>query len=215
MNVIPVLNCLDEESLGQRLGKATTFLPPGGWIHLDISDGKFTPEKTWNDPAAWQRLAGQYGWNLEVHLMVEKPEDAVRAWFEAGAKRAVVHVEAITPETCATILGIATQYRAEIVLSSGPATPFEVLRPYLHDVSYFQVLAVYPGPSGQKFLPLVLEKIKLLRALRPNAKIEVDGGINPQTAAQCKEAGADSVVAASYIFWGSEPKQAYEELRAV
>ncbi len=215
MQVIPAFNCLDEESLSQWIARAGEFLPPGHWVHLDISDGKFTPSVTWNDPPKWQELAGQYGWNLEVHLMVEKPEELLRAWLEAGAKRAVVHIEAISAGSFAVILGLSLQYKAEIVLSSGPMTPFEALKPYLHDVSWFQVLAVYPGLSGQKFLPLILEKVKLLRALRPHAKIEVDGGINPQTAALCKEAGADFIVAASYIFWGSEPKQAYEELREI
>ncbi|MEK7508107.1 MAG: hypothetical protein AAB602_03435 [Patescibacteria group bacterium] len=215
MNVIPAFNCLDEESLSQWIARAGEFLPPGHWVHLDISDGEFTPSLTWNNPARWQELAGQYGWNLEVHLMVESPENVVRAWFETGAMRAILHVETITPESLEAILRISEQYKTDVALSLGLETPIEVLRPYIRAVRYFQVMAIIPGPSGQKFSPLALEKIKLLRALRSNAKIEVDGGINALTAAQCKEAGADFVVAASYIFWGSDAKGAYKELAQI
>ena len=215
MNIIPALNCLDAESLGQWLAKAGSFLAPGNWIHLDISDGKFTPTKTWNEPDAWQELAGRYDFNLEVHLMVEKPEEILEEWLGAGAQRAVIHVETIRPDSWAALLQLAAKYKAEIVLSSCLDTPFEALKPYLRDVTWFQVLAVYPGLSGQKFLPSALEKVKLLRALRPNAKIEVDGGINPETAKLCKDAGADFVAAASYIFWGEKPKEAWEELKEV
>ena len=215
MEIIPGINCLDADSLSQWLARAGSFLPPGTLVHLDISDGKFTFTKTWNDPAAWQELAGQYGFNLEVHLMVEHPEEILQAWFEAGAGRAVVHIETITPDSLRVLIGFATRYRAELMLSSNPETPLQALRPYLHDFSRFQVLSVYPGLSGQKFLASSIEKISFLRAVRPNAKIEVDGGINPETARLCKDAGADFVVATSYIFWGERPKQAYEELLEV
>lgn len=212
MQIIPALNCLDVESLGQWLEKAGSFLPPGGWIHLDISDGKFTPVTTWNDPAAWQELAGRYGFSLEVHLMVEKPEEVLEEWLGAGAKRVVVHVETLTPVLLHDMLVACGSYKADVMLSSNPDTPVESLRPFVRAVSYFQVLAVYPGLSGQKFLPYALEKIAFLRAVRPFAKIEVDGGINPETAKLCKDAGADFVAAASYIFWGEKPKEAYSEL---
>ena len=215
MEIIPALNCLDEESLGQWIVKAGEFLPAGRWIHLDISDGNFTPTKTWNESAHWQELAGQYGWNLEVHLMVEKPEEVIQAWLAAGAKRVLVHVETINRESLTGILETVAESRVEAMLSSNPDTPIDTIRPYLRDFTRFQVLAVYPGRSGQKFLPAVLEKISLLRALRPYAKIEVDGGINAQTAALAKEAGADFVVAASYIFWSENPGRAYEELQEV
>ncbi len=215
MNIIPGFNCLDEESLGEWLAKAGAFLPPGTWIHLDVSDGIFTFTKTWNDPASWQKLAGQYGFNLEVHLMVEHPENVVRAWLEAGAKRVIVHIEAVTVETLRGITELCEQYKVDASLSSNPETPIESFRPYIHAVAYFQVLAVNPGLSGQRFLTTMLEKVKLLRSLRPYAKIEVDGGMNPETAALCRDAGADFVVATSYIFWGSDPKAAWEELNAI
>jgi|SRR3989344_2991641 len=215
MNIIPAFNCLDEESLGQWILRAGEFLPSGEWIHVDISDGEFTYTKTWSDPARWQELAGKYGWNLEVHLMVLKPEEILQSWLEAGAKRAVVHVETITPDSLRSILGLAAQYKAEIMLSSNPETPFEQLRPYVHATRYFQVLGVNPGLSGQKLRPAALEKVKLLRAILPNARIEVDGGINPETAQMCKEAGAEFVAVTSYIFWGSDAKGAYSELQEV
>jgi ribulose-phosphate 3-epimerase len=101
------------------------------------------------------------------------------------------------------------------MLSSNPETPPEDFAPYLRDISRFQVLCVTPGLAGQKFLPLALEKVKWLKYALPDAIIEVDGGITPETAKWAKDAGADSVVSASYIFDNKDPEKAYEELKKI
>lgn len=101
------------------------------------------------------------------------------------------------------------------MLAVRPETPAEKLMAYFKKVSEFQVLAVYPGPSGQKFQTLVAKKIKFLRHEMPNATIEVDGGINEETAKLAKSFGADIAVSASYIFNSSDPKEAYEKLSLV
>jgi ribulose-phosphate 3-epimerase len=89
------------------------------------------------------------------------------------------------------------------------------MNPYLKHSRLFQVLAVQPGPSGQPFLSSVLEKIRFLREEHPDATIEVDGGINLETAKLVKEFGADTIVSSSYIFNSPDPKRAYQELSAV
>ncbi len=215
MQIIPALNCLDVESLREHIRRAATFLLPESWIHLDVSDGRFTFTRTWNEPERWRELAGQYGWKLEAHLMTEEPEKMATRWLEGGAARIIVHIETVTPESLDRMRAKITEGGAELMLSSNPETPAESFRPYAQGIKNFQALAVNPGLSGQKFLPVVLKKIQFLRELRPDATIEVDGGINLETARLCKSAGADALVASSYIFGSDDPKEAYQELKAV
>lgn len=210
MQVIPAVNCLDFDCVKDLVRQASGFLPPGGWIHLDVADARFTFNKTWGDPAKWHEVRS--GLNLEVHLMVEEPERLAPLWLEAGAKRIIVHVETVTPESALKLRDMARSRGAEFVLSSNSETPIEALEPYLDSFSFFQVLAVHPGLAGQAFLSSVLEKIKFIRAKAPQAVIEVDGGINPQTAALAKAAGANTVVSASFIFGRSDAGKAYAEL---
>lgn len=212
METIPAINCLDLDCVEQRLEQAAAFLPRGGWVHLDVSDGRFTFNKTWSDPLSWPRVAAKYSFNLEVHLMCETPELVADSWLRAGAQRLIVQAEMLDQASFKKVLEVTERYGVETMVSLSPETPTEEIRPYFEDSMQFQVLAVSPGLAGQKFLPVALEKVKFLRALKPGARIEVDGGINPETAKAAKEAGADAVAAASYIFWGSDPKGAYEEL---
>ena len=213
MEVIPAINCLDLECVEEKLKVCGTFLPKDGWIHLDVADARFTFNKTWGDPSLWLKFKNHF--HLEVHLMVEEPEKVVGEWIKAGAKRIIVHVEAITSETAAQILKMSREHGIEIMLSSNPYTDEKTLEPYLKNFSSFQVLSVNPGYTGQPFLPFTLEKVKFLRKASLNAKIEVDGGINRETAKLAKVAGATIVAAASYIFGAKEHKKAYEELKRI
>lgn len=210
MEVIPVINCLDSECVEKRLKSAETF---AAWVHVDVSDARFTFGRSWGDASAWQKIGK--GISAEIHLMVEEPEKAVRSWLEAGAKRLIVHVETVNENSFEEIENAAKKYGAELMLAISPETPVEKLKPYFGKVSEFQVLAVCAGPAGQKFLLLALDKIRFLRKELPNAKIEVDGGINLETAGFTKEAGADIVTAATYIFNSDNPKARYDELRSV
>ena len=214
MIVIPAINCHREDvgCVKATLETSGGFLKKDGWVHLDVADGIFTFNKTWGDRKAWANMRVPF--NTEVHLMVEHPENYVQPWVAAGAKRLIVHAETITPESLKEILKFAGT-RAEVMISSNPETSTEILEPYIDTVSAFQVLAVHPGLAGQKFLSLTLEKIKFLRREMPNAKIEVDGGMNLETGKLAKAAGADILVAASYIFDSDDPKKAYESLRAI
>jgi len=213
MNVIPVINCSDAEHAKETLEHARSFLRTGDWVHLDVTDGIFSTHKTWNDPVAWAEMDNQF--NLEVHLMVAHPENHVVPWLDAGAKRIIIHVETITPESVKNIFGICSDKGAEIMLASNPDSFFEThIRQYADLFSEFLVLAVRPGPAGQPFDRSVLEKIKVLK--QENAiMIEVDGGMNPETVKLVKDAGADTVAAGTYIFKAPDPKKAYEELKYI
>jgi ribulose-phosphate 3-epimerase len=213
MKVIPVINCPDVECVQKKIAVAKTFLAEGDWLHLDVTDGSFATYQTWADSLEWGKLKSPFA--LEVHLMVEHPEEYVDDWLAAGARRLIVHTESLTPQSMHEILSTAARYHGEVMLSSKPESISEELTLYFRYFAAFQVLAVQPGSAGQKFLPFVTEKIRFLREELPDAIIEVDGGMNLETALQVKEAGADTIVSASYIFNAADPKKAYEELSAI
>jgi ribulose-phosphate 3-epimerase len=213
MKVIPVINCPDVACVQKKIAIAKTFLREGDFLHLDVTDGSFATPRTWADPLEWEKLKSPFA--LEVHLMVEHPEEWVDDWLAAGARRLIVHAESLTPQSMHEIISTAARYHVEVMLSSKPESISEELTPYLRYFAAFQVLAVQPGPEGQEFLPFVCEKIRFLREESPDAIIEVDGGMNPETARQVKEVGADTIVSSSYIFNATDPKKAYEELCAV
>ncbi|MEK9180151.1 MAG: ribulose-phosphate 3-epimerase [Patescibacteria group bacterium] len=210
MQVIPAVNCHlgDTKCVEEKVRAAEKF---AGWIHLDVADGKFTLNKTWADPTGWAGFRTKL--KLEVHLMVEEPEKYISQWLAAEAKRFVLHVETLTPKTARLILEEAQKHGAEIMLTLNPETSVEVLRPYFKLFGYYQVLSVHPGFAGQKFLPLSLNKLRFLRKELPDVRIQIDGGVNAETGKLSKEAGADILLASSYIFGSKNPKKAYETLK--
>ncbi len=226
MKIIPAINCIDFSCVSHKFLEASKFLPKDGWLHIDIADARFTYNKTWNNPQELTQLFlkhPEFKFNLEVHLMVEEPEKEIGEWIKAGAKRIIVHLESLIDSKArgkdfdpkiviAKIFSATSSSGAEVMLSTNPETKLENYKDYLDYFFAFQVLAVRPGLAGQKFLPSVIEKIKFLREQFSNAKIEVDGGINLEIGKLAKEAGADEIVVASYIFDSSDPKNKYEEL---
>jgi ribulose-phosphate 3-epimerase len=216
MQVFPVINCESLECVVTRLREAKEF---SEWVHVDITDGKFAPTVTWGTPEEWQKLLSAEEFKdikIELHLMVEAPEMVLDAWLRVGAnpirgknplralatsngaRRIIVHLETMTDSVY--ILEKCKKYGAEVVLAIAPKTEVERLLAYNHDFKYFQVLAVFPGLQGQKFQEEAIAKIKFIRDKIPGAIIEVDGGMNLETAKLVKDVGADIIVSSSYIF---------------
>lgn len=210
MEIIPVINCHDIENVREQVAKAGDFAK---WVHLDVSDARFTFNKSWGDYSRWPEVGNKL--KLEVHLMVEEPEKEIDGWLNAGANRIIIHLEAISEDTFSEIKKKTDAKGIELMIAINPETPAEKLRPYFGKISEFQILAVYPGLSGQKFLPLVVEKIRFLRSEIPDATIEVDGGMNEETAKLSKSAGADIATSSSYIFNNPNMKEAYEKLKSI
>lgn len=215
MVVIPAINATNFETVKKQLEIAAEFFgPEGGWIHLDVVDGKFAPNITWGKAGDLRNLQlTTHNLQLEAHLMVVKPELEIEAWLENGIKRAITHVEAI--EDPLFILDACRKFDTQAGLSINPGTPVEKLTPHLNNFKFIQILAVSPGLAGQKFDEKVLDKIKFLRKNYPNVTIEVDGGINHEAAKLAKKAGADIIVSASYIFGSPEPEKAYKALQRI
>ena len=214
MQVLPVLNVASFQEACDRVKGAQGF---ANLMHIDIVDGKFAPNVTWGTPEELVRMkdeAGAEGMKFEIHLMVQNPESVIDAWLRTGlVARIVVHLEAMTD--LVYILEKCRKYGVEAMLAINPETEVERLTAHLDDFRYCQVLAVFPGLAGQKFQPQVLEKIAYIKKQHPNVIIEVDGGINRDTAASVKKAGADIVVSASYIFESADPEKTYRELLAL
>lgn len=203
MVVIPVINCLDLECVKNKLRTIADI--GASWAHIDIADRKFTPVETWSRPV---ELVTNL--NLEFHLMVQDPEMAAQGWLKIGAKRIIVHIETI--QDFDSLKNACVTSGAQLMLALKPDTPVESLSPYLNQIDFIQILAVNPGSAGQKFLPSVISKIEFIKKNAPQIKIEVDGGINPETAKLVKIAGADIVVSSNYIFSHKDQRMAIREL---
>lgn len=212
MEVIPSLNChhKDYACVQEKVRLVEKF---SDVLHLDIADGCFTFSKSWNDPQKWVELGTRL--KLEVHLMVEDPERQALEWLAVGAKRIIVHVETLDEASAGRIADACRINGAELALALSPETRVERIAPYTSLFSEFQILAVHPGLAGQTFLPLVLEKVRFLRTEFPDSWIEVDGGINLVTGRAAKEAGANALVAATFIFTSEDPERSFSELQAV
>lgn len=213
MQVIPAINAPDFETAKKLITIASGF---SDWVHIDVGDGAFSSIKTWDKPEEFRIMNQELGIReMEAHLMVVDPLNCAEAWLLAGVERLIIHLETVNEQQVGRLLDLCKKYNADLMLSIAPEIPVEKFWPYIDRVSYFQILAVDPGRAGQGFQPIVLEKIKLLRQKAPNAKIEVDGGINLETAKVIKEAGADIIVSASYIFDSSDPEIAYRKLQNI
>lgn len=211
IQVIPAINASSFDNAKDLIKKAKEFLPSSGeWIHLDVGDGIFSSIETWGKIEEFQAL--KVSLNTEVHLMVVDPINYVESWLISGAKRIIVHLETINLFDVDGLLDICKKYGADLMLAIRPETKIEQLNPFLAKTRFFQVLAVVPGKAGQYFQNSILDKVAYLREKWPDAKIEVDGGINLETAKLAKDAGADILVSASYIYNSSDPKESFKKL---
>lgn len=179
------------------------------WVHCDIMDGHFVPNISYGIPVV-KAVRPATKKVVDCHLMIEHPELYVGAFADAGADMITVHQEACThlDRQVAQIHDLGC--RAGVALN--PATPVETLVDILHAVDMVLIMSVNPGFGGQKFIPRALDKVRRLRALAPNLLIQVDGGVNAETGAQLVAAGADVLVAGSYVFGAAEPREAIHSL---
>jgi len=199
------------------LGEAVRAVERGGadYIHLDVMDGHFVPNLTIGPPVvrAVRKVASV---PLDVHLMISDPDRFIDAFAEAGAASLTVHVEAL-PHLHRTI-----HYIKGLGLGAGvalnPATPVSTIEEIAADVDLVLVMTVNPGFGGQSFIERSVPKIREMRALLDRtgsrAAIEVDGGIDLDTAPRVVAAGAEVLVAGSAIFRAADPAAAVRELRA-
>jgi ribulose-phosphate 3-epimerase len=180
-------------------------------VHIDIMDGHFVPTFSMG-PNAVEALR-EFDVVLDVHLMVDRPERHVATFASAGATNITVHVEA-TPHVHYAIHAIQDAgCTAGVAIT--PSTPVEALAEIHGDLWSALCMTVNPGWGGQRFIPASLDKIRRLRELiGPDVELEVDGGIDVDTAGPCAEAGASLFVAGTSVFGSSDPGTAFRQVAA-
>ncbi|SDG96454.1 ribulose-5-phosphate 3-epimerase [Alteribacillus persepolensis] len=184
------------------------------YIHIDVMDGHFVPNITIG-PLIVEAVRPHTKLPLDVHLMIEKPDHYISDFVKAGADIISVHTEAC-PHLHRTIHLIKSQgIKAGVVIN--PATPVEAIKHVIKDVDLVLLMTVNPGFGGQAFIPEVLSKIEhvqtMLKEAGSDADIEVDGGVNAETAKLCREAGANVLVAGSAVYKQQDREAAISAIR--
>jgi ribulose-phosphate 3-epimerase len=206
IEVIPTIIAGDFRELQEKVKRVEPYVK---WVQLDVMDGKFVDNSTWNRPADLARLETKL--NLEAHLMIENPEELIEEWIKSRVKRIIVHFES-SKEIKKVIERIKKASR-EVGLAINPQTPIEVVDDFILDIDLVLVMTVEPGRGGQKLIEDTLVKIKRLRDVYPSVKIEVDGGINFETAPKVIQAGANLLASGSAIFGSGDIERAIKELK--
>mgnify|MGYP004726094505 CR=1 FL=1 len=181
------------------------------WLHIDVMDGHFVPNITIGVPvvASIRKVTDM---PLDVHLMIENPEKYIEAFAHAGADIITFHFEAVSDVNA--VIRLIKSFGIKAGMSIKPKTPAEVVFPYLKDLDMVLVMTVEPGFGGQKFMQDCAEKIPAIKAkAQDNLIIQVDGGINAETARICTSYGANSLVAGNYIYKSADIKSAIASLR--
>ncbi len=211
VKVAPSILSADFGNLGNELEKVEKFSDA---VHFDVMDGHFVPNITVG-PIVLEGIRKHTRLPIEAHLMIEKPDDFVDCFAKAGADIITVHVESGRQigKTLARIRALGKKAG----ISLNPETPVSRIKPLLDKVDLVLVMTVNPGFGGQKFIESSLAKIRkvksLLKEMDSSAEIEVDGGINGETARKAVEAGADILVAGSYIYRSGDPARAVKILK--
>ena len=185
-------------------------------IHIDIMDGHFVPNITMGPKmvAAINRSTDLF---LDVHLMIYNPFDYIDKFIESGADLITFHTEAT--EDVEDTIQFIKKCGKKVGLSINPKTSFSMVEKFLDHIDLVLFMSVNPGFGGQKFIPSVLDKIKSAKKLKADLKlnfdIQVDGGINDQTAKDCIKAGANYLVSGTYLFSQKDMTKAVQSLKEV
>ncbi|MGG1398342.1 ribulose-phosphate 3-epimerase [Bacillus salipaludis] len=199
-----------------KLGEEILAVEKAGadYIHIDVMDGHFVPNITIG-PLIVEAIRPVTKLPLDVHLMIENPDQYIETFVKAGADIITVHVEACRHLHRSIHHIKSLGVKAGVVLN--PATPVETIQHIIADVDMVLLMSVNPGFGGQKFIPEVLPKIKKVKELAEQKgqelEIEIDGGVNPETAKLCIEAGANVLVAGSAVYNEDDYARAISRIR--
>jgi ribulose-phosphate 3-epimerase len=211
VNIAPSILSADFAALGREVDRLEG---EADLLHVDVMDGHFVPNLTIGPPVV-RSLRAHTELFLDCHLMVDNPDVLLDDFASAGADRCIVHIEVGDPTP---LFGRLRDLGVGVGLVLNPDTPVDAVLPHLHEIDLLLFMTVFPGWGGQSFIPDVLDKIVVARAEIDAAglpvEIEVDGGINEDTAPGAAAAGADILVAGSAVFGADDPAAAVRAIRA-
>lgn len=205
ITIIPAILTDSLADFRDKLKKVRHF---GGWLQIDVMDGKFVPNKSLS---LLTLRKVKIPLTAEVHLMVENPEKYFEDCEKLGAKRVIWHLEGT--KNPGKVLGEMAKYSFQKGIALNPATPVEKLKPYLLRVNVVLLLGVTPGFQSQKFQPRILKKIGQLKKISKKIKIGVDGGVNVSNIRKIAKAGADYFVVGSYLVKAKNIKKNFQLLK--
>lgn len=186
------------------------------WIHFDVMDGHFVPNISFGMPVL-KSIAHTTKLFNDVHIMIDDPLTYGPEFVKAGANLVTFHYEAVNEDQVEKVISTIKESGAKVGLSIKPKTSVDKIIKYLDKVDLVLVMSVEPGFGGQSFIENSLDKIKYLRKYidenKLNVLIEVDGGINEETAKKCRLAGVDVLVAGSYLFNKTDTKERISKLK--
>ena len=212
IKIAPSILSADFAKLGEDINSIST----ADYLHFDVMDGIFVPNISIGIPVL-QSVRKYTDMVLDVHLMITEPVRYVERFAEAGADIVVVHLESDTPENITAAVDKIKACGKKAGIAIKPKTPAEELLPYMDKLDLALVMTVEPGFGGQKFMADMMPKVRLLREYINthglDCELEVDGGVNPETAAVCINAGANVLVAGSDVFKASDRAARIKQLR--
>lgn len=205
IQIAPSILAADFGRLNEEIASVEPYVD---MLHVDVMDGHFVPNITIGSPVIHCLKTGL---PIDCHLMIDYPERYIENFVKAGAWSITVHQEAC--KHLHRVLQQIKSYKIRAAVSVNPATPLTMIEEVLDIADMVLVMSVNPGFGGQNFIHKALEKIQALRMLAPDLDIQVDGGINRETAEKCRNAGANILVAGSYIFGTKDRKKAIQALK--
>lgn len=206
VEVIPSILVKTKEELLEKISAVEQLVER---VHLDIADGIFVPNVT---IAGFNEIETiETNLKFVVHLMVSKPENHIVRWLSTSANSFTFHIESTIQPLY--VIEKVREAEKEVGLALNPDTPLTAIEPFMNEIDFVHFMTVQPGFYGGQFVEDVLDKMSDCRYFYPDKPVVADGGVTPETAPKLVQAGANILVAGSYIFKNNNPEKAFEELK--